>query len=147
MGKELCEYIMKIGITGTREGMTDWQAKELCKVLLELKGSELHHGDCAGVDIQAAAIAKELGYRIVCHPPESDYLRGFFPYDEAREPANYLKRDRAIVDACDVLLVIPLQMEWQPKGGTWYTHDYAKKTGKPFNVIWPEPLPWEGDPR
>ena len=138
---------MKIGITGTREGATEWQLKELAKVLAELKGTELHHGDCEGVDAQGAEIARELGYTIVCHPPESDVLRAFFPSDAYRVPAGYLKRDRAIVDECDVLLVLPLQMEWQPKGGTWYTHDYAKKQGKPFNVIWPEPLLWEGDPR
>ena len=138
---------MKIGITGTREGATEWQLKELRKVLAELAGTEFHHGDCEGVDAQAAAIAKELGYRIVCHPPKSDFLRAFFPSDEIRVPAGYLQRDRAIVDGCEVLLVCPKQMEWQSKGGTWYTHDYAKKTGKPFNVIWPEPLPWEGDPR
>jgi len=134
---------VKIGVTGTREGATEWQLKELRSVLFNLKGTEFHHGDCEGVDAQAAKIAQELGYKIVCHPPESDYLRAYFPSDESREPAGYLKRDRAIVDACDVLLVVPLQMEWQPMGGTWYTHDYAKKQGKPFNVIWPEPLPWE----
>lgn len=128
---------MKIGVTGTREGATEYQLKELRSVLQELKGTEFHHGDCAGVDEQAAKIAKELGYKIVCHPPESDYLRAYFPADEMREPAGYLKRDRAIVDSVDVMLVVPLQMEWQPKGGTWYTHDYAKKKNKPYNVIWP----------
>jgi hypothetical protein len=115
----------------------------LRKVLAELKGSEFHHGDCNGVDVQAAAIAKELGYKIVCHPPKLTEEQGFFGGDEMREPAGYLQRDRAIVDECDVLLVCPKQMEWQPKGGTWYTHDYAKKQDKPLSVIWPEPLPWE----
>ena len=143
---------MKIGITGTREGMTEWQAKEVRKVLTEIKDcttypNEFHHGDCNGVDVQAAAIARELGYKIVCYPPKSTEEQGFFGGDVIHEPAGYLQRDRAIVDGCDVLLVCPKQMEWQPKGGTWYTHDYAKKQGKPFNVIWPEPLPWEGDPR
>jgi hypothetical protein len=128
---------VKIGVTGTREGATEYQLKELRSVLQELKGTEFHHGDCAGVDEQAAKIAKELGYKIVCHPPVSDYLRAYFPADEMREPAGYLKRDRAIVDSVDVMLVVPLQMEWQPKGGTWYTHDYAKKKNKPYNVIWP----------
>ena len=128
---------MRIGVTGTREGATEYQLNELRSVLQELKGTEFHHGDCKGVDEQAAAIAKELGYKIVCHPPESDYLRAYFPADEMREPAGYLKRDRRIVDECDVLLVVPLHHEWQPKGGTWYTHDYAKKINKPYNVIWP----------
>lgn len=129
---------MKIGVTGTREGATEYQLNELRSVLQELKGTEFHHGDCCGVDEQAAKIAKELGYKIVCHPPASDYLQAHFPYDECREPAGYLKRDRAIVDECDILLVVPLHTEWQPKGGTWYTHDYAVKKNKPFNVIWPK---------
>lgn len=128
---------MKIGITGTREGANEYQLEEVRAFLAEFKGSELHHGDCKGVDEQVAAIAKELGYRIVCHPPESDYLRAYFPYDECREPLGYLRRDRNIVDETDMLIVVPLQNEWQPKGGTWYTHDYAKKKEKPYIVVWP----------
>jgi hypothetical protein len=42
------------------------------------------------------------------------------------------------VDATEVLIVVPLQTEWQPKGGTWYTHDYAQKTGKPVEVFYPK---------
>lgn len=128
---------MKIGVTGTREGANAYQLAELRTVLTELKGTEFHHGDCAGVDVQAAAIAKELGYRIVCHPPKSSEQQGFFGGDEVREPLGYLQRDRNIVDATDVLLVVPLQNAWQPKGGTWYTHDYAVKKGKPVSVIYP----------
>ena len=128
---------MKIGVTGTREGANAYQLAELRTVLTELKGTEFHHGDCKGVDVEAAAIAKELGYKIVCHPPKSSEQQGFFGGDEVREPLGYLQRDRNIVDATDVLLVVPLQNEWQPKGGTWYTHDYAVKTGKPVNVIYP----------
>jgi hypothetical protein len=129
---------MKVGVTGTRDGATEYQLRELRGVLSGLDSAEFHHGDCKGVDEQAATIAKELGYKIVCHPPESDYLRAYVPADEMREPAGYLKRDRAIVDACDVLVVVPKQMEWQSKGGTWYTHDYAVKTNKKIILIWPK---------
>jgi hypothetical protein len=129
---------MKVGVTGTREGATEYQLSELRTVLSWLDSREFHHGDCKGVDEQAAAIAKELGYKIVCHPPSNDYLQAHFPYDECREPAGYLKRDRAIVDECDVLIVVPLHEEWQPKGGTWYTHDYAVKTNKKIMLIWPK---------
>lgn len=129
---------MRVGITGTREGATEYQLNELRSILESLKGDEFHHGDCLGVDVQAAAIARELGYKIVCHPPKSTEQQGHFGGDEMREPAGYLQRDRAIVDACDVLLVVPKQMEWQPKGGTWYTHDYAKKVFKPHHIIWPK---------
>ena len=129
---------MKVGVTGTREGATEYQLRELRSLLAELKGTEFHHGDCKGVDEQAAQIAKELGYKIVCHPPKSNDLRAHFPYDEAREPLTYLARDRIIVDETDVLIVVPLHMEWQPKGGTWYTHDYARKQNKPLTIIYPK---------
>ena len=129
---------MKVGVTGTREGATEYQLNELRGVLTELKGTEFHHGDCKGVDEQAAAIARELGYKIVCHPPKSNELRAYFPSDETREPLTYLARDRKIVDETDVLIVVPLQQEWQPKGGTWYTHDYAVKTNRPLTIIFPK---------
>ena len=131
---------MKIGITGTREGATDYQLTEIRHLLVQLRGTEFHHGDCSGVDVQAAAIARELGYRIVCHPPKTTESQGFFGGDEVREPLGYLQRDRNIVDETDVLIVVPLQTEWQPKGGTWYTHDYAVKKDKPLTIIFPKAL-------
>jgi hypothetical protein len=134
---------MKIGITGTREGMTEYQERELRHALEGVQlfagdKAEFHHGDCRGVDVQAAAIAKELGFKIVCHPPVSAEEQGHFGGDEVREAKGYLERDRNIVDECEFLFVVPKQMEWQPKGGTWYTHDYAKKKGVTLAVFWPE---------
>lgn len=132
---------MKIGITGTREGMTELQF-ELVKELLESRyceGAEFHHGDCVGVDAEAALLAKELGYKIVSHPgPDHDGLRAYVESDECKEPQSHFKRNRTIVDACDFLLVVPLQMERQSKGGTWYTYDYAVKKDKPLVVIYPK---------
>ena len=131
---------MKVGITGTRKGMNEYQF-ELVQTFLTEKfqpGAEFHHGDCVGVDAEAAVLAKEIGYRIISHPgPTLDGLRAFVECDESRVPQSHFKRNRTIVDACDVLLVVPLQNEHQSNGGTWYTHDYANKKEKPFNVIWP----------
>lgn len=129
---------MKIGVTGTRYGATEYQLSQVREFLQEFpKDSEFHHGDCAGVDVQVAAIAKELGFKIVCHPPKSDYMQGFFGGDETREPLGYLERDRNIVNETDTLIVVPLQDKWQPSGGTWYTHDYAVKTNKPVTIFYP----------
>jgi hypothetical protein len=139
MGKGTISMI--IGITGTREGMTEHQF-EMIKQYLELHyqpGAEFHHGDCVGVDAEAALLAREIGYKIVGHPgPDKDGLRAFVECDESREPQSHFKRNRTIVDACDVLLVVPLQMERQERGGTWYTYDYAVKTDTPFFVIYPQ---------
>ena len=129
---------MKIGVTGTREGSNDSQLQAVIEFLQTVElPAELHHGDCTGVDVEVAAAAKELGFKIVCHPPKSTEQQGFFGGDEMREPKGYLERDRKIVDETEMLLVVPLQNEWQSKGGTWYTHDYALKTGKPVMIFYP----------
>ena len=129
---------MKVGVTGTREGMNEHQAKAVYEFLSQFPaGTELHHGDCKGVDVQVAYLAKKLGFKIVCHPPIKNESRGYYGGDEMREPAGYLERDRNIVKETDTLIVVPLQDEWQPQGGTWYTHDHAVKTGKPVTVFYP----------
>lgn len=93
-------------------------------------------GDCVGVE--AAAIARRIGYTIVCHPPVKQDLRGLFASDVYRPENTHFARNRAIVDQTDFLIVVPYQNAWQPSGGTWYTHDYALKKNKPFQVFWPE---------
>ena len=129
---------MKIGVTGTRSGMNKRQQQEFTDFLNELGSGEFHHGDCVGVDVEAARIAEKLGWKIVCHPPIKDDLRAFHDSDEFREPKSYFARNRNIVDETDVLLVIPYQDSHQSHGGTWYTHDYAKKKDKPLHVIFPK---------
>ena len=135
---------MKVGITGTRDGMNAYQRQLLQDYLEHLAtesklGAEFHHGDCNGVDVEAAAIAREHGFKIICHPPKTIEEQGHFGGDEVRNPKGYLERDRNIVDETDFLLVVPKQNKWQPKGGTWYTHDYAQKTRKPVIIFYPDP--------
>lgn len=131
---------MKIGVTGTRHGLTEFQATEIADFLQNqyVAGAELHHGDCVGADVEVAEIAKHLGYKIVCHPPANKSLRGNFPSDETRTPLTYFERNRNIVDETECLIVAPYQKEWQPNGGTWYTHDYAKKKNKPLILCYPD---------
>ena len=127
---------MKVGVTGTREGATETQLRQVYELLATIPlPAELHHGDCTGVDIQVAIMAKELGFHVVYHPPVSNEQRAFHASDEFRKPAGYLQRDRAIVDETEMLIVVPLQTQWQPRGGTWYTHDWAVKTNKPVVVF------------
>jgi hypothetical protein len=138
---------MKIGVTGTRSGMDKDQYEAVYAYLkqiitqeygyLQPNEIELHHGDCLGVDIQVARIAKDLGCKIVCHPPIKDELRGFFPSDETREPKSYFARNRNIVDETELLIVVPYQKEHQDHGGTWYTYDYATKKNKTTKLFLP----------
>jgi len=121
----------KIGITGTRSGASDGQLASLGhlmgSVIVREPTVELHHGDCVGVDIQAAVIASRVGIHTVCHPPVDESLRAHHNSDTILPQLNHFARNRNIVDACNLLIVIPYQDEWQPRGGTWYTHDYAVK--------------------
>jgi len=136
---------MKIGVTGTRSDLTNKQCTDIIEHLTRVYSlcnfddnrPELHHGDCVGADESFAEIGRQIGFKTVCHPPVDDKLRAFHASDEVREPATYFARNRNIVDECDVLLVAPYQDEWQSNGGTWYTHDYAKKKSKPLIVFWP----------
>lgn len=130
--------MLKVGVTGTRNGMDEKQRRELHEVMHANGSVELHHGDCIGVDVQVAEIATELGYKTVCHPPSDNKLRAFHKSDEFRNPQTYFARNRNIVDECDVLLVIPFETMHQEKGGTWYTHDYAVKKRKRIILILPE---------
>ena len=127
---------MKIGVTGTRSGMTDAQLSAVALFLFDERAAELHHGDCFGVDVEVAELAKKFNYRVVCHPPIKDELRAYHASDEIREPLSYFARNRKIVDECDLLLVVPYQKTHQTHGGTWYTHDYEVKKGKPVLVIY-----------
>ena len=119
--------------------MNAYQLKEL-GMFLSLNSGEFHHGDCVGVDVQAARLAAHFGYTVVSHPPKEDILRAFHKSTIILPPLGYLERDKRIVDAVDLLLVVPKENQWQPRGGTWYTHDYAKKRGVPRIVIFPDPV-------
>lgn len=128
--------MIKIGITGTREGMNELQFQKLIEYLETDELLEIHHGDCVGVDAEVAVYAKMLGHRIVCHPPSNEKLRAFTDYDECRPAYGYLQRDRNIVDSVDMLLVIPLTNVKKRGSGTWYTHDYAVQQNLPTEILY-----------
>lgn len=132
----------KIGVTGTRNPLTEFQlqsAYDFLSGIIDDK-KELHHGDCIGADYTIAMMAHKLGFLIVCHPPISYALRGFAIYDQVRPALTYFERNRNIVDETDLLLVFPMQMTHQAKGGTWYTYDYAIKAGKPVKMFYPKKI-------
>lgn len=136
---------MKIGVTGTRSGMTEAQYNSVLSYLERHlanrepgESMEFHHGDCVGVDVEVAILAKSLGYHVVNHPPIKDELRAFHESDQHRAPLSYFARNRNIVDDTDILLVVPYQSEWQDHGGTWYTNDYAIKRQKSKVIFWPD---------
>jgi hypothetical protein len=134
---------MDVGVTGSRHGLTLAQmtavTRELVQIMINhfMGAHDLHHGDCQGVDVQVAAIAAGLDYFTVAHPPSDERLRGFHPSRAIRPPADYLQRDRDIVDETELLLACPDGPE-RPKSGTWYTINYAHRIGRRVVLIQPD---------
>jgi hypothetical protein len=120
---------MKLGFTGTREGMSSDQVHVVTALVLALEPEEIHHGDCVGSDEDMHNIALNLEIPVVIHPPSKSALRANRIEGTIREPKAYLARDRDIVAETDVLLATPLGMSEKSSGGTWATINMARKDG------------------
>lgn len=134
---------MKIlGISGTRKGMSELQKNKAREGFLNLYKSgyrEFHHGDCVGSDEDGATIAKEIGYKIIAHPPTNPALRAFFEGNDIILPEKtYMKRNRDIVNVSDSMIFFPKE-NTEPdvkRGGTWLTYDYAEAIHKQKMIIY-----------
>lgn len=129
--------ILIVGITGTRNKINNKQLNEIIDFFRDNYVTELHHGDCVGADVTVAKIATRLNIKTVCHPPIKDELRAHHQSTVILEPLSYFARNRKIVESVELMLVVPMQTEWQSTGGTWYTYDYVIKKEVPVKIIWP----------
>lgn len=130
---------MPVGITGTREGCTHAQYRELQQLLedlMEVHGGVLLHGDCVGVDAEAHLIGRRLGYEIEIFPPTDPKHRAFLMGDYNHPKKSYKDRNQDIVNACSVLVVVPQgPEEANPRSGTWQTYRMAQRLNKPFSIV------------
>jgi hypothetical protein len=100
------------------------------------------HGDCIGADEQAACIAKDVGFYLICHPghpkdPNETKYRAFTNFnDEVLESFPFLKRDQHIVDGSGVLVAAPYQDYEVRRSGTWTTVRYARSKGTEVMMIY-----------
>ena len=136
----------RIGFTGTREGLTGDQSAALYELLCDrltnprfLGAWWLHHGCCQGADAQAHAMGIELSMRLVGHlPTDSKFLMEHMEgFTELRPRADYLSRNRHIVDETGELVACPVGPE-KLHSGTWSTVRYARRMRRPITVIWPD---------
>lgn len=142
---------MRVGFTGTQEGMTEEQIAVLLLMIKSMTPFEFHHGDCVGSDAEAHVIVHALGIPICIHPPMDTKKRAFC--DGAREiraPLPYLERNKEIVVFSDVLIATPKSKQEHLRSGTWSTVRYARQRGKTVWIINPDgsilsnaPLPAE----
>lgn len=148
----MLDHPIIFGFTGSRHGITAGQRDVLRGVLRNdmrhVRGrpgmiyggrpTHLHHGDCVGADHEAHILAVQCGLDISIHPPiELTYRALNRPYGRGMiyEPKAYLTRNRAIVEACDVLIACPLTEDPVLRSGTWATIRYAELMGKPVIKI------------
>ena len=133
---------MRIGITGTRKGCTPQQLATAQDFLAgyEAEDSQLHHGDCLGVDAELHELALELGLKVFVHPPADDSRRAFCEGFHVRaKPAPYLDRNRSIVLHTELLLAFPDSRTERMESGTWSTVRFARKTRQPaIAIIYPD---------
>lgn len=149
---------MKVGFTGTQQGITDQQKDSLREYLSREVVDEFHHGDCIGADYQALGVVKSLSryeeiryggqcslrivwIKTISHPPDIDGKRAFTTNDETREPKPYLDRNQDIVDESDLLIACPKeQIGEELRSGTWATVRRARKRGIQVVIIRPNGL-------
>lgn len=125
---------MRVGFTGSKQGVTSAQLHSLRGWLLANTVDEFHHGCCVGADTYANAIAYEYGLAVVFHPPidmsQASDLREF--PGTWRKPLPYMARNRAIVDECELLIAMPgMSDEERLRSGTWATVRYARRMRRP----------------
>lgn len=119
--------MIRVGFTGTQQGMTDEQKAKLDQLFGELEHDavEVHHGDCIGADAECHELAENYFFDIEVHPPDNDSKRAFCTAAVIHEPKPYLQRNRAIVDATPILIACPNGQE-KLRSGTWSTVRYAR---------------------
>lgn len=157
---------MILGITATRGQLTVAQADNLERWIHDPDVTEVHHGDCKGGDELAHSMALIARKPIVIHPPTVELHRAFChrkvtwwafgrnyekmaeivwlfppvnrePDFTVLEPLPYLKRNHDIVDTCDFLLALPGTEQEIVRSGTWATIRYARKVGRPHEIVTP----------
>jgi len=132
--------MIQIGFTGTRKGMTPAQLATVDLLLSSYAAKEkvhhFHHGDCFGADDEADTIARQMGYIMHLYPSNGSlrancHLKQTVPLVSSYIdfPGHTLDRNRAIVDACEVLIAAPREAVEAPRGGTWFTVRYARSKG------------------
>lgn len=128
---------MHVGFTGTQIGMTPDQKRVFTHFMKTCEGLIFHHGDCIGADYDAHIIARKHNLKIVLHPPNYGGKRAFCEADESREEKPYIERNHDIVDESDAVFATPKGPEVM-RSGTWATVRYARKTGTPLFIIYPD---------
>lgn len=130
---------MRVGFTGTQEGMTSLQRQFVYDEVMAMLPAEAHHGCCIGADYEFDRLLGATWVKaVVGHPPSNTVkMASDCHCDAFRDPLPYLARNRNIVDETDWLIAAPKGPEVQ-RSGTWSTVRYARRLGRPVTIVWPD---------
>jgi hypothetical protein len=130
---------MKLGFTGTRNGMTKLQKDTVSRLIISAGPTEAHMGDCIGADTDFYYLIEKIvpSCKKIGHVPDKDKTRSKLKYDEEKMPKPYLTRDHDIVDESDMIIATPKAFYEELRSGTWATVRYAKKTNKRVILVFP----------
>jgi hypothetical protein len=138
---------MRIGFTGTREGMTIAQWEKVQYLLedsfVRNMTNEWHDGDCIGADSQAFNTVLQIegiSVTTVSHPCNlGEKVRAGNQHDITHPIYPPLVRNRHIVDSVDMMIAAPQGYDEVLKGsGTWATIRYAERKQKRLLIVWPD---------
>lgn len=132
---------MKLGFTGTRQGLTGSQRRQLQMYVAELRPDRAHHGCAIGADREFHHTVRCWDEyclaRIIGHPCDIKGQSSTSDCDELRDEKPPLERNHDIVDECDHLIACPATEAEEWRSGTWATVRYAKKQHKPLTIVYP----------
>ncbi len=107
-----CKYLMSIGFTGTRHGLTDAQHATLRSRLQRCNPERTvaQHGSCIDADAEFDALCAEMGIHRTARPAYAPGhpLRAVLDCEITLPCKPPLVRNRDIVDAATVLLACPV---------------------------------------
>lgn len=138
---------MILAFTGTRAGMTPKQRLAVFNLVENLKPSTVLHGDCIGADTDFHKICMAIRGSII--NPEPPFIN-LYPADHSARAHNEgydtiypaaddpLKRNLAMVKACDELIATPKEYVEIIRSGTWTTRRYAIKEKKVIYTVYPD---------
>ena len=133
---------MRVGFTGTREGMTTIQWETFEYLVSMVGATEWHDGDCVGADTQAHATMRRQVFpavRFVGWPCNLEKYRAHNEYDETHKVQAPLVRNRCIVRRAEIMFAAPKEFDEVFRGsGTWATIRYAKEQGTKLIIIYPD---------
>jgi len=128
---------MKVGFTGTQDGMTNLQKQLTFDEVMMLDPDEAHHGCCVGADFEFDGLLDFTSVEtVIGHPPIKTFKMARCNCDIFRDAKDYLDRNKDIVTETNWLIAAPKGPE-ELRSGTWSTVRYARRLGKPITIIWP----------